>query len=83
MSEDKGNVVKSKWDDIGKFWEDLPPAKPKQPEGPKEPLVFQRGHELVVDLPPPREWIVDGLLPIQEVTLCTGERGAGKSTVAL
>jgi len=33
--------------------------------------------------PPPREWLVNDVIPLDEMVLLTGKPGAGKSTVAL
>ncbi|WP_188311936.1 bifunctional DNA primase/polymerase [Salinarimonas soli] len=56
--------------------EDLVAPKPK-------PLPFTRPALLAYRNPPPREWLVEGLIPRKKTTLLMGDGGVGKSLLAL
>lgn len=75
-----------------KFEEDRKPGQWKPPESknyPRSPVTDNRMQGLIVasDLAkkpvPTREWVVDDLIPLQAVTLLSGDGGTGKSLVAL
>ncbi|WFS07762.1 bifunctional DNA primase/polymerase [Methylobacterium sp. 391_Methyba4] len=61
---------------------DFEPVTEEEAEIPTEqpePLSFTRPIAFAGRDPPPREWLVDGLIPRRKTTILTGDGGVGKS----
>ena len=62
-------------------WEERVGSEPAIPDA--KPSLFIKASTFADQDVPPRQWLVNGLIPANTVTLLSGDGGAGKSLLAL